>query len=207
MNENPFREKIHSSLHFIALAGTAAGLTFSKAVMSLALVLGFVNLLAQGHFKTYFTRLRASRPFHLIALLFILHAVGMLWSQNWNYGLNDLRIKLPLIVLPLLIFAQPPNQQQIIRLLYLFVAGIVLTTFVNYMAYNGIIGSHQYDDIRGLSLFGSHIRFGLLVALATVICLYFLVKHDRFKALHLMLFIWLLLVHYFFILIKDKTFF
>jgi hypothetical protein len=197
MNENPFREKIHSSLHFIALAGTAAGLTFSKAVMSLALVLGFVNLLAQGHFKTYFTRLRASRPFHLIALLFILHAVGILWSQDWNYGLNDLRIKLPLIVLPLLIFAQPPNQQQILRLLYLFVAGIVLTTFVNYMAYNGIIGSHQYDDIRGLSLFGSHIRFGLLVALATVICLYFLVKHDRFKALHFMLFIWLLYYTYF----------
>ena len=134
MNDKTFREKIHSLIHFIALAGTTAGLTFSKAVMSLALVLGIINLLAQGHFKTYFTRLLSSRPFLLIALLFLLHAAGMLWSQDLHYGLKDLRIKLPLIVLPLLIFAQPPNQLQILRLLYLFIAGIVLTSFVNYMA-------------------------------------------------------------------------
>jgi hypothetical protein len=197
MNERTVREKTHSSIHFIALAGTAVGLTFSKAVMSMALLLGILNLLAQAEFKSYFAQLRSNRFFHLIALLFLLHGIGMLWSHDVNYGLNDLRIKLPLIVLPVLLFSQAPSQHHINLLLNLFCAGVLATTLFNYMAYDGLVGNYQYDDIRGMSLFGSHIRFSLLVSMAALINLYFLYTSARFKALNLLLFIWFAYYTYF----------
>ena len=197
MNELTIREKIHSLIHFIALAGTATGLTFSKAVMSLALVLGIVNLFATGQFKSIYENLRSSRPFHLIALLYCVHIIALFWSHDLAYGINDLRIKLPLLVLPVILFAKPPSQHQLKLLLYLFIAGLLSTTVFNYLAFNELIGNYKYDDIRGLSLFGSHIRFGILVAIGALICLYYLVIHDRFKALHLVLFIWFAYYTYF----------
>ena len=42
-----------------------------------------------------------------ILLLYVLHLIGMAWSTNMDYGLFDLQIKLPLLLLPMLAFLKP----------------------------------------------------------------------------------------------------
>jgi hypothetical protein len=105
----------------------------------------------------------------------MLHVVGLLWSTNLDYAFNDLRIKLTLLVIVLIFTVKPVNdQRKYIIPLGLFIATLVFTSLVNILSYNGIIGHREILDIRDLSLFGSHIRYGILIAIGAAICLHYL---------------------------------
>ena len=41
------------------------------------------------------------------AALYVLYLIGMAWSTNMEYGLFDLQIKLPMLVLPVLFLLRP----------------------------------------------------------------------------------------------------
>ena len=46
-------------------------------------------------------------PLLYLVLLYLFYVLSLLWSENKAYGLNDLQIKLPLFILPLLVYFLP----------------------------------------------------------------------------------------------------
>jgi len=44
----------------------------------------------------------------LITIVYLIHVIGLLYSSNLEYGLHDLRIKLPLLALPIIIGTSQP---------------------------------------------------------------------------------------------------
>lgn len=44
--------------------------------------------------------------------LYLLYVIGMAWSVNWDYGLFDLQIKLPLALFPLLLLVLPADRRK-----------------------------------------------------------------------------------------------
>jgi hypothetical protein len=198
MNYRILGDKAHDYIHFIALAGLAFGLPMNKVVMSLSMMVGLLNLLVQANFKLYWKQIKEQHLFLVIASFWLLHVVGLIWTTEFDFALNDIRIKLPLIVIPLLFTVQPiQSNTRKVWLLRIFIASLLITSLYNYFSYHQLFGYRDYNDIRGLSLFGSHIRYGILIALGAVICLYSFFTSKESKIINGILFAWFVYYTYF----------
>ena len=118
----------------------------------------------------------ANHPIALLAVAFyLLHLVGMIHTEDVAYGLKDLRIKLPLLFLPIVFTGIPAfsrKERSIIEYLFIFAsAAAALIIWINYELHFKPTG-----NVRAAHLFISHIRFGLMVALAA----YLIYRHLLF---------------------------
>ncbi len=172
-------EKTHSAVHLIALSGLAAGLPTNKIVLSLSLMIGILNLVIEANLTSYWEKIKTSKSFLLIATLFGLHFIGILWSNDLHYAMNDIRIKIPLILIPLFFTIKPIEDLGRHLITTIFILSVLVTSLINVAYHQHWIGNREYLDIRDLSLFGSHIRYGILVAIASLIIFYEIIIVKR----------------------------
>jgi hypothetical protein len=133
-------------------------------------------------------------PAIIFTSLYILHLVGLLFTVDFDYALKDLRIKLPLLVLPVLFSVSDPLTNKKFRtLMLIFVAAVVAGTL--YSIY--ILSSQEIGNLRDISIFISHIRFSLLIGIAIFALAYYSTRKETFKRpvrlLFLLLLGWLIL--------------
>jgi len=134
-------------------------------------------------FKQFFTK--ENLPAIAFSSIYFVHFIGLLYTTDFEYALKDIRIKMPIFLLPLFFSTMRYLEKHHIRsLLLLFVAAVVSATA--YSSY--LLFTNQYEDIRDISIFISHIRFGLLICIATFILFYFILKTNNFKASSKLLF-------------------
>jgi hypothetical protein len=148
--------KAHSVIHFTCISGIAVGLPLNKVVLSLSLMLGVLNLFIEADFRAWIKKILGNRFFLMIAGFWLLHVLGLLWSSELDFGLRDIRVKLPLLVIPFLLTIKPLKKGEVKTVVVLFLVSTLITSLLNFVFYQGWIGSIVYDDIRGMSLFGSH---------------------------------------------------
>lgn len=167
-------KNFHSNYHLFVLLVLLVGVVCSKFLMSLGLMLGGLGFLLERDFKNYGARLVSNKLFLFVLAFYLLHFVGLLWSDNLDYGFNDIRVKFSLFAIVLIICSRPPLSKKQLTLFYeIFVLALVISSLVNFICYQFFQDKIQYIDIRDLSLFGSHIRFGILIALG-IAATYFL---------------------------------
>ena len=171
--------RVHSVIHLIAVSGIAIGLPLNKIVLSLSLMIAGLNLIIEADFRLWWPRIKSNKTVLLISAFWILHLAGLLWSTELDYGLRDIRVKIPLIVIPLILAIKPLDRGQIRFVLFLFLGSLLITSVLNYSLYQGWLGSIKYDDIRGMSLFGSHIRYGVMIGFGANIALYLSLKERK----------------------------
>lgn len=142
-----------------------------KIVPLLIVVFGLLSFYAI--FKKY-SRAHLSEVSILLALLFLLHVVGMFYTSNTNRGLFDLEVKLSLIVFPLVFigfkFVNTTNFKTTLRM-FLFgsVAAAVICLgqssyeyFINDMPYYYFLTS-RFSVIIHQSYFAMYLIFSMLI--------------------------------------------
>jgi len=117
----------------------------------------------------------------LVAGIWLMHLIGQLWTVNLGQGWDDIRIKLPLIVLTVIIAgSEPLSRKQFFIVLGAFIGAVVAGTFVSIAVLTGII-EREIIDIRDIFIFKiSHIRFGLFTCIAIFCLLYFTFSKNIF---------------------------
>lgn len=73
-----------------------------------------------------------SNPLFWLIALYLLYGIGMLWSKDLNYGFNDLTIKLPLLIVPILMMFVPKRfivKKYLWHYSLAFIAGLVIVLF------------------------------------------------------------------------------
>ena len=150
--------KGYSDVFIIVLA--AAGLVFSHAVMSFALVFMALRFISVDK-----SRLIACRKDVLLALLayFALFIVAMAWSSDVNEALKQVNKNLPFLIVPLYFFAIPlPNRKSLFQIAFCSIAFLIIASCI------ALIRLYFFDveDIRSALPFGSHIRFALFICTA-----------------------------------------
>ncbi len=143
------------------------GLPTSKPVVSVAQFLLLFTWIFEGRFREKFSKLAKDKA----ALGIIgIYVVGLIWlpmTNQLDWAFNDLRIKLPLLFLPLVAsWIWPLSQWELRRLLNLFVATTGVVSLIGVGIY---FVNMPVEDPRILSPFGSHIRFGILLCLCVFI--------------------------------------
>ena len=157
---------------FLCLALMAASLTLSPFVMGASQFL----LVAAWLFTGDPIKVKLQRFFHnkialLLVSLYLLHVIGLAWTSDFTYALKDLRVKLPLLVLPLVLSSVKPLEKKLTDLLLLvYVLSVFVATCISYWIYL----QHNYQDIREISQYISHIRFCLNIVLVIGIIGYYL---------------------------------
>ena len=161
-------------LQFFGFAIIAVALSFSNFFMSFGmfwlagvLVLQIAGDLYQKQSVLQRWQRFLSNPSAIaLSTLIMLPVVGLLWTSNYNHAFWDIRMKLPLLVLPLLISGlNPLTQGQFRALTGIFILGVAVAVLFCLQTY--WMGSPEIDkDVRRISVFISHVRFSLLIALA-----------------------------------------
>jgi hypothetical protein len=124
-------------------------------------------------FRAFFHRDNA--PAWIFASIYLLHLIGLFFTTDFHYAFHDLRIKLPILLLPLLLSTTSLMDRKGFNILmYLFTAAVFTGTLISTVFY--LTGN--VTDSRDLSMFISHIRFSLLIDMAIFILAYMVIKKS-----------------------------
>jgi hypothetical protein len=192
--QNLSRKNFFSYSYLFGLFLLVGSLPYSKFLISVAEIILFLSWLSEGGFKVKLNLFLKNKIALALSSLFILHLLGLLYTSDFQYGLEDIKKKIPLMLLPLIFSSSPPLSRQMFeKLLSVFTLSVVIATWICFYVLLGYT-SKQILQPQQASIFTSHIRFGLLISLSIFILGYFTVE-KRSVALKIvlpLLIIWLI---------------
>lgn len=154
---------VHSVVYFFGLLVFAAAIPLSNYVMSLAQWILVANFFIDRQLMVKLKRILKNPGALMIMGVWILHLAGLLWSQDLAYGLKDLRVKLPLLIVPFVMAGEQALPQRRFRaVLNIHALAVLAGSLV--ILYQLVI--RNVDDPRDASILISHIRFALNLCLA-----------------------------------------
>jgi len=168
------RQQIHEQVYFYTLICIAASLPLSIFSTSMFQIVLVLNWLIEGRFRKKWNKAAGNPALMVVLLLSLLHVVGLLWSEDLAYGLKDMRIKLPLLILPVILATSTPlERRHVHRILLFFSLSVFVASLASVMKLVGWLPG-EIEGYRDLSVFMSHIRFSLMIVLTILIVVYFL---------------------------------
>lgn len=185
--------------YFVCLAIMAASLTLSAFMMSVSQFLMLIVWIFMGDpvgekLKRFFH----NRIAVLLVSLYLLHIVGLLYTTDFQYAFKDLRVKLPLLAFPIILSSVKPLEKRYFDLLMqVYAVAVFVATCISF----SIWLKHDFNDVREISRFISHIRFCLNIVLVIGIIGYYLFTRKApwwEKLLQIGLIVWLLFQLYIF---------
>lgn len=117
-------------------------------------------------FKSKFSRFFHNKAAVLLVAFYLMHVVGLLWTSDFQYALKDLRVKLPILVMPFVLSSMESLDRKRFNIVMLiYVLSVFIATQFSFIRYM----QHNYEDIREISHFISHIRFCLNIVFCIAI--------------------------------------
>jgi len=196
--------KIKSTdVYFLGLCLLAASIPLSKVGMSIAQILLVGNWLIEWHLPMKFKSFFRNRTALILCSLYILHIIGLLYTVDFDYALKDLKIKLPMLILPLIIAtSESLNYKKFRVLIIVFSLGLFASTLHAFYQYV----THNYQDIRDICVFVSHLRISMLICISIFFLLKFTLSDKelgrKLKFAFVFLILWFI---YFLFILKSFT--
>lgn len=178
----------------LCLVLIAIGLSLSKPLITLGLFGLLIVWLADGNIKLKLKAFYNNKIALMISSVYLLTLLGLLYTSNYNFAIDDVRRKMPLFFLPFYFSGfSPLTKKEFSLLIKIYIVGVLLASFWSFYVYMG--GLHiTIVDVRDYSRFNSHIRFGLEIALALFFSFHYIVttKKLKLKLMWLLVAVWLL---------------
>jgi len=146
-----------------------------KGIVNLGAYLGS---LAYHNFTDKIAAFVKNKPALILSLIYLIHIVGVLYTTDIQYALKDLRVKLPLLLFPIVLSTMEKIEYKRFRIMMLFyVAASLAGSLISF----SLMLKGNFVDIREVSPFISPIRFGLNITFSLFILVYFIVYDKKFK--------------------------
>jgi len=183
------------NLFLLCLIIIAVGLSISKPLVAL----GQYGLLAlwlfSGNIKQKLHAYYKNKTALALGSIYVLSLIGVLYSSNYEYAIDDLRRKIPLFFLPFYISGFSPITKKEFTLIFkVYVSAVLFSTFWSIFVMLGGLNEVILDK-RLLSRYNSHIRFGLEICFAIFGAVYYswIEKSNKGKIIWLAIAIWLII--------------
>lgn len=168
--------------YLLGLAVIVVGLPFSNLLMSQGLfyIAGawLLSTIAFNNFKSRLKAYTSNKKALALGAILLLLLIGLSYTSNFGYALQDLRIKIPLFILPFTIVGLGSlSKKEYTALLAFFVAMVTLSAISGYVLCLQRYGANY--EPRQLSPFISHIRLSLLIIMAVFICIYLMRQFKK----------------------------
>ena len=143
--------------------------------------LGYLAELAYRNFTEKFALFFRNKPAMVLWSIYLMHIAGILWTTDTDYAIKDLRVKLPMLMFPVILSTMRRISYKEFRVLLIFYTAAV---FAGSLISFGLILKGDFTDIRDIAPFVGSIRFGLNISFAFCILIYFIIFDARFKVWH-----------------------
>ena len=166
--------------------------------------IGFISFAAnwifEGGFKEKWQTFKANKEFAVISLIFALHLIGLLHTENIFSGISEIKVKLPLL-LPLFYFSSKKLLSSINPhyFLYLFIASSVSASLYGFYKFEVLTNYGTVEDLNQISLVGQNIRLSLFINLSIFGIFYYLTAlklNKSIKSILILTAIWLIVFLY-----------
>ena len=168
--------------YLLGLLMVAVGLTLSPFLMGMSqfwlVLVWLVDALTPpfkgvGGIKTKLSRFWHNKAAVLLVAFYLMHVVGLLWTSDFEYALKDLRVKLPILVMPFVLSSMLPlDRKRFDFVMLVYVLSVFIATLFSSVSY----WRHDYEDVREISHFISHIRFCLNIVFSMAVIGYYIFK-------------------------------
>lgn len=188
----------HRNIFLFGLIGLAVGMLFGTVPTSIPQIILAANWLLEKNFSWKWEQLKGNKIFWVLASFFLLHVLGMTYTENIPRGLDDLRNKMPLLILPLILFSTKPLSAKEFKLLFtFFFISVFVSSVCCFMVHLGFT-KKTIIDVRQASIFMSHIRFSLFIAFSIIGLIYFSIKDQQkaFRSFSFLIIVWLVFFMY-----------
>lgn len=118
------RIEFHRKAHYFIAILIAFTLPFGKFT-PLFIGLLLVNWIVEADFKTKFNNFIKNKLAVLFVSLYLIHVIGLIYTNNMASGLFDIQVKLSLLIFPLIFASRPLTKVQLSRVFYAFTIGLV----------------------------------------------------------------------------------
>ncbi len=168
--------------YLLGLLMVAVGLTLSPFLMGMSqfwlVLVWLVDGIVARDFKQKLSRFWHNKAAVLLVAFYLMHVVGLLWTSDFQYALRDLRVKLPILVMPFVLSSlEPLDRKRFDFVLLVYVLSVFIATQFSFFRYV----RHDYEDVREISRFISHIRFCLNIVFSMAVIGYYLYKRRISK--------------------------
>ena len=159
MNFNTVKYKANYYL-FLLLAFI---IPLERKLIPPTIILLFVSSLINGSF-----RFKEKKGILLLALLYVVYVLGLLYTTNFKYGLFDLEVKLSLLIFPLITFISKIEIREIAnKILNSFIDGCFVASLLSLISAG--IQYYLYNDIHSL-FYGDLALYGHSSYIALFLC-------------------------------------
>ena len=178
------------------------GLSTGEIIMSIASIGLFLNWLIEGNYRLKHERAKALKfiPYALI----IGYLSLLLWlvnTTNFDYAFNDLKVKLPILLFPLILGTIKLPKAFLFTIFRFFILGTLVSTLISFFVFLELIPIEKtIEDVRNISIFISHIRLSLLVCFTIVLLVFFIKKKQVFFTSYISFGVIMWLIYFLFIL-------
>jgi hypothetical protein len=141
-----------------------------------------ISFIWDGKYRSKFTQIIQNKRILALMGIYLLFLIGLMYTSNFSYAFHDLKIKLPLLLIPPLVYAFFPITQKEFRIIFhaLFL-GAIITMVAGGMMYMGWLHL-KVIDMRSYSPFIAHLRVGTLLVFCIFLCIYFCYRKEYLLA-------------------------
>jgi hypothetical protein len=176
--------RLRNELVFVLLLVMLSSLFFSRAILSVSMIVFVVQSLLHGDIKSQLKNFITTPLLVGLALLFIIPLITGLWSEDKQQWADILRLKLPLLLMPLA-FAGPwqLERRQWRWTAYCFLFLVLISSLWTILQYSrsaeAINKAYLASRTMLTPLDNDHIRYSLLVSAAVLVCFFLLSSTQR----------------------------
>ena len=172
------------------ITASLAAIAFVLPLSEWLLTFFIVVLLSLWIYYGGLQRIRSLSGNKRMVLVFIgLYLVYLVWmtnSSDFLYGLKELRLKLPLLIFPLVTgLSDPLNRNELKIILSSFIFGVMISSLYGTLTNLDLLFARIHDPAV-LSPFISHIRLALMTVLAIAAAGWYFVNSENKKGLTLL---------------------
>lgn len=185
-------ERIHHIIYLASVFLLVIGLSTSEFMMSVSSIALACNWLLEGKLKEKFDRLKKNRTALVLTSMFFMYVVWMIGTSDLQEGMKELRIRLPLLLFPVVLGSIPRfSVKEQVWVARIFIAATLCSTLISLGVYFELIPTKSdISDVRNISIFISHIRLSLLICVAITIGFYFMVERREHRWIYLFCILW-----------------
>jgi len=169
---------------FLLCLGMIIGFFWSRATLSVSIILLFTNSLYPGHLKENWEIWKRDK-FSIACLLFFLaYFLSGFWSQNYETWWDSTTNKLPFLVLPFAFlsipFSKAVYRNAIVVVLLLLQTAVIFYSLSQLLLYpEAYIQGYNFSHVLPTTKYNDHIRFSLSLVLSLLIIFYLLFENAK----------------------------
>ncbi|NOY37474.1 MAG: O-antigen ligase family protein [Chlorobi bacterium] len=194
----------HRNLYLAGLAVILVSLPLSPFGVSFGTFFIAGNWILEGDFTGKMRMLRKQKGLLVFMSAYLLWVAGLWNTENFSYAFHDLKIKAPLLVIPLIMGSTAAIKEREFRFLsVLYLLALWAAVIAGFMKKAGI-GFSPATDVREMGVFISHIRLALMIGVGILLA-YELSQSSEHKGRYVFSLISILLFVVFLVVLQSMT--